>query len=69
MARRACVVLLLAAIAVGGVAGSASAHVPWRPDHQRACVTESDIWADPGSASVLLAPYASDNTCGNKTTP
>ena len=66
MARRACVVLFSAAIVVGGLAGSASAHVPWRPDHQRGCVTEEDIWAVPGSASWLLAAGARDNTCGNK---
>lgn len=70
MARRACVVLFLGAIAVGGLAGSASAHIPFPLDHhQRGCVTEEDIWAVPGSASWLLAPGASDNTCGNKATP
>jgi hypothetical protein len=67
MVRRACVVLVLAVIAVGGLAVSASAHVPWPSDHhQRGCVTEEDMWAVPGSASWLLAPGASENTCGNK---
>jgi hypothetical protein len=67
MVRRACVVFLLAASAVGVSPGSAMAHVPWPPDHhQRGCVTEEDMWAVPGSASRLLAPGASENTCGNK---
>jgi hypothetical protein len=69
MARRACVVFLLAAIAVGGSAVSAIAHVPWKPGHRAGCVTANDIWTEPGSARDLLAPKANENTCGNNVTP